>query len=100
MPINVAWDNEAHTIIRYDVRDPWELPEYSKALFHTWSMIESVKHPVHVIVDFTIFFSFPKNLLSIASNTNNQLHPRQELVIGVKVSPYLQAVVGLAVRVF
>lgn len=100
MPINVEWDNEERTIIRYDIRDPWHLPEYSRALFHTWSMIESVEHSVHVVVDFTHAMSFPRNLLSNAASTNNQLHPRQGLVIGIKVSPYLQMMVRVATRVF
>lgn len=100
MPINVEWDNEERTIIRYHVGDPWQLPEYSRALFHTWAMIESVEHSVHVVVDFTHAISFPKNLLSNASSTNNQIHPRQALVIGVKVSPYLQMIVRVAARAF
>lgn len=100
MPISPQWDNENHTIIRYHTQGDWELEEYSRANFHTWSMIESVDHPVHVIVDFTHANGFPKNLLSFASTTNSQIHPRQSLIIGVKISPYLQTVVGLAVRVF
>jgi hypothetical protein len=100
MPINAQWDNQSHTIIRYHVQGSWELEEYSRANFHTWTMIDSVEHPVHVIVDFTNANGFPKNLLSFASTTNSQIHPRQELIIGVKIPTYLQTVVGLAVRAF
>jgi hypothetical protein len=100
MPIRADWDNEAHTIIRYHVQGPWELEEYGKANFHTWSMIESVRHPVSVIVDFTDAHGFPRNLLSFASTTNSQIHPRQHLIVGVRISPYLQTIVRLAVRVF
>ena len=42
MPVSVAWDNDAHTIIRYHVQDPWQLDEYAQALESTWTMIESV----------------------------------------------------------
>jgi hypothetical protein len=100
MPITAQWDNQERTIIRYHAQGAWELDEYSRANFHTWSMIDSVSHPVHVIVDFTHASGFPKNLLSFASTTNSQIHSRQNLIIGVKVSPYLQTVVKLAVRVF
>ena len=100
MPVRAQWDNEDHTIIRYPMQDPWELAEYSEATGHVWTLIETVDHFVHIIVDFTDVYSFPRNLLSGASTTNSQLHPRQGLVIGVKVSPYLQTVVRIAARFF
>ena len=100
MPVRAQWDNEDHTIIRYPMQDPWELAEYSEATGHVWTLIETVDHFVHIIVDFTDVYSFPRNLLSEASTTNSQLHPRQGLVIGVKVSPYLQTVVRIAARFF
>lgn len=100
MPINAQWDNKERTIIRYHVQGTWQLEDYARANFHTWSMIDSVSHPVHVIVDFTHAGTFPKNLLSFATTTNSQIHPRQELIIGVRISSYLQTVVKLAVRLF
>jgi len=63
-------------------------------------LIETVDHSVHIVVDFTDVFTFPKNLLSGASTTNSQIHPRQGLVIGVKVSLYLQTVMRIAARFF
>jgi len=100
MPVNVEWDNETHTIIRYDVQDPWELEEYSQALDETWTLIDAECHPVHVVVDLSDAFSFPKHLFSIAVRTNTQIHPRQNFVIGVKVSPYLQTMVRVTARFY
>jgi hypothetical protein len=100
MPVSADWDNEAHTVVRVQIHDPWDTQQYSQATLQAWSLIESVDHTVDLIIDFTDAYSFPKSILSQASITNIHIHPRQGLVIGVKISPYLQAVIKTTIRVF
>jgi hypothetical protein len=100
MPISAEWDNREHTIVRIQVTDPWTIEEYTQAGTRSWDLIETVNHPVHLIIDFTHAYSFPKNLLASAPTTHSQIHPRQALVVGVRISPYLQAVMKAAIRVF
>jgi len=100
MPVSAEWDNESQTIIRIRIDDPWDLDEYSQATLHAWSLMQTVDYSVHLIIDLTDTFTFPKNLLSAAPTINSHVHPRQGLVIGVKISPYLQAVMRVAIRVF
>jgi hypothetical protein len=100
MPITAHWDNEDRTVIRIHLDDPWNMDEYTKATASAWSLIDSVTYTVHLIIDFTDAATFPKNMLSGAMRTNSHIHPRQGLVVGVKISPYLRAVMRVAVRVF
>lgn len=100
MPVSAEWDNEAQTIIRIYIDDPWSIDDYNQATLHAWSLMETVDYSVHLIVDLTDTFTFPKNLLSAAPTTNSHVHRRQGLVVGVKISPYLRAVMRVAIRVF
>lgn len=100
MTVQAEWYNEEKTIIRIHAHDPWAIDEYSWAVQHAWSLIESVENPVHIIIDFTDVRSFPRNLLSAAPTTNKHIHPRQRLVVAVNISPYLQTMMRVAIRVF
>jgi hypothetical protein len=100
MPIHTDWDNEGHTVIRIQVTDPWEIDEYSQATLHAWSLMETVDYSVHLIIDFTHVYTFPKNMLSGAPAVNSHIHPRQSLVIGVKINPFFRGVMRVATRVF
>jgi len=100
MPINADWDNEDRTVIRIHVMDPWTTDEYSHATLHAWSLMEEVNYSVHLIIDFTDAHGFPKNMLASAPTTNSHIHPRQGLVVGVKINPYFRALMKAAIRVF
>lgn len=100
MSINAEWDNDDQTVVRIEVHDPWTIEEYTEANARSWSLLETVEHTVHLILDFTHAYSFPKDLLSGAKITNSQIHPRQGLVIAVKISPYLHAIMKAAIRAF
>ena len=100
MSITAKWDNEDYTVIRIQLHDPWEGEEYSQATLHAWSLMETVNHTVHLIIDFSDASTFPKNMLLQAPATNSHIHLRQGLVIVVKITPYLQAVMRVAIRVF
>lgn len=100
MPIQADWDNDTRTIIRIHVSDPWTIDDYSLATLHAYSLMEGADGCVHVIIDFTDAYSFPKDMLSGASAEKVHLHPRQGLVVIVKISPYLRAVIKATLRVF
>ena len=100
MPIQADWDNEEKTVIRIHAHDPWTTEEYSEATLHGCSLMESAEGCIHIIIDFTDAHSFPKNILSGASGAKIHIHPRQGLVIVVKISPYLRAVIKATLRVF
>jgi hypothetical protein len=100
MPVYAEWDDEAQTIIRIHLHDPWTMNEYIEASSHVRTLMLSVSYPVHVIVDLTEMVSFPKDLLSGAPTINSHLLPNQGLMVGVKYSPYIRAIAKVVSRVF
>jgi hypothetical protein len=49
MPISAVWDDEAHTIIRLDVRGAWTWEEYYDTLQQVEQMMQGVTHRVDMI---------------------------------------------------
>jgi len=49
MPIQVVWDNDAKTIVRWDFDPGWTWDEYREAALLTNEMIGSVSHRVSCI---------------------------------------------------
>lgn len=103
MSVYAEWDNEAHTIIRIHLHDPWEISEYIQASAHIRVLMLSVSYPVHLIVDLSDSIVSHKALGEMLSDENlsmidSHILPNQGLVIGVKYSPYLQAITKRAAR--
>ncbi len=66
MPITVAWDNEAKTIIRWDYVGKWKWTEATDAFEDTIRMIHEVQHPVSLIHDLTQSAGVPGSALTNA----------------------------------
>ena len=64
MLINVAWDNEEKTVLRYRFEKGWKWNDLENALKTSEQMITSVEHEVAVIMDFQDASLLPQNALS------------------------------------
>lgn len=52
MAIQVKWDDEDSSIIRYDLEGLWTWDDYCAAVDRTMKLIQGVKRPVGVIANF------------------------------------------------
>ena len=52
MNIQVSWDNDEKTIIRFDYGKGWTWDDFSEANEIVQKMYAEVKHPVHIIANF------------------------------------------------
>lgn len=64
MPVNAAWDDAAHTIIRYELIGNWTWDEYFATRETLNAMLDSVSHPIYVIIDVGQMRGVPMNALS------------------------------------
>lgn len=101
MPVTIDWHDEAKTILRMPISDPWTLAEMNQASEESRKMMSTVSHPVVLIMDASETKGFPKNIFShYATNTKEADLPRnQEAVIVVVRGPLLQAFVSTAKRI-
>jgi hypothetical protein len=50
MPIDVTWDNEAKTVLRYDIGEYWNWDDFPTAVRQAERMRAEVLHPVSLII--------------------------------------------------
>jgi hypothetical protein len=53
MPVDVIWDDEAHSIIRYVFDGPWGWDEFRPIIDKADAMSRTVSHRVDIIADLT-----------------------------------------------
>jgi len=64
MGVQVQWDNEARTILRYDYQGRWKWEQVYEAVNEAYRMIETVPHPVAVMIDMTESAGIPPGALT------------------------------------
>lgn len=88
MPVEAHWDNDAHTVIRYEVYGHWTVEEFWVAYEQGRAMINSVEHRVDFIqiaMDELATGYVPSNYLSTLSSMYRNAHPRAGRTIGVPI---------------
>ena len=63
MGVNVLWDNDAHTAIRYDFEGQWTWSEFDAATKTAFELTRSVDHAVDSISNFRPGALIPSNAL-------------------------------------
>ena len=64
MPVTVNWDDDAHTRVCFCVVGRWTWQEFSWAWLESVSMMSSVSHTVHFIIDVNDMVGLPPDLLT------------------------------------
>jgi hypothetical protein len=63
MSVNMTWDNDEQTIIRYIIGDPWTWDELYEAIQQAHLLIDAADHSVHSIIDMSGAHILPRNPL-------------------------------------
>jgi len=90
MPIEVVWEDEAQTIICQRFNGKWNKQDFMESSRKNFEMIESVGHPVDVIMDLTANETNPMQALNIF-NTSQSLdevtseHQRAVVIVGANL---------------
>lgn len=81
MPVEVNWDNDAQTVMRYDLRGKWTWEEYYVALNRGVEMRRSVTHTVDVIANLTDSVRLPGSVLTHMRRLSEDRENRGLMVI-------------------
>jgi hypothetical protein len=100
MPVSATWHDEAHTIVRVEFSDPWNMTELSQAIQTSRQLMSSVGYTVDAIWDGTATKGAPSNLFShfMMPNEDTEIPANQRFVIVVVHGTFLQTFVGMAKR--
>jgi hypothetical protein len=100
MTINIVWDNPEKTIARYDYEGKWSWEELYKALQEFHQMLDTVNHPVDVIIDMQRTRLLPENVLARGSNVGQMVHPNQGITVVVGANSLVRAMADLYKRIY
>jgi hypothetical protein len=98
MPVQVVWDDEAHTILRQIYSGHLKLSDYIEASDEFGRMAKTVPHSIHSIMDRTQVLSTPSIILPALRYANNNLPPNLDLRIVVKASMFTRLIVDIGRR--
>ncbi len=93
MSIQVVWDNEEHSVIRYDYNSGWTWDDFREAGKVTTDMIKTVDHPVHVIASFADRAFPPMGALGRFKSAQESL-PKETVVVVVGGGAFINALVS------
>jgi hypothetical protein len=87
MSITTTWENQEHTIILMHYQNPWTWSEFEAAQAEQLRLINSVAHPVDVIMDISTGGNVPPNALSRfrEASKNRPANQRGMVFVGAKL---------------
>jgi len=94
MGIAVSWDNPQRTIICFDFSQGWDWDDVYAASDQATTMLDSVEHTVHIIMDIRNGGKIPGDLMSHAERIASGHHPRRGMMIVVGANRLLRTVGG------
>lgn len=98
MEIEVLWDNEQKTVIRYEFPTRWTWDDFYTAKTAAYNMLNTVNYKVGIIFNAPDGIQLPENILTHSRIAFSRLHPNT-LCVGIVVgSPYLRTVLTIFTR--
>ncbi len=96
MGINISWSSESKNIIHYVFEGRWDWNDFRHAIKDAADMIDTVNHPVDVIMDFSNASMLPNGAISqVKQAFSTPKHPNINLTVIVGASAFIQSIADL-----
>lgn len=93
MSVNVSWDNDDKTALRYDFKARWTWEEFDAATVQAFAMTGSVSHTVDSISNFETGAALPPNALFQFRRAMSKAPPNRGITVIVGGSMFIKAMV-------
>jgi hypothetical protein len=100
MTVEVRWDNEDKSIIRWTFPRQWTWDEFYSALQGSRAMVRLQSHTVDVIVDMTSSELFPRNLLTQGQVTLQTTSLNIGIIVVVGWNPLLRTAFNSFLKIY
>ena len=100
MRIDVVWDNETRTIVRYDFQAGWALADFDAALRELRDMLADVPHRVDVIAHFLPGSDPPVGSFSRFRRVQEEWPPQLGVVVITNSGPFVALLLSVFLRVY
>lgn len=96
MNIDVMWDNETKTIIRYLFKNGWNWDDYFAAIKAAGELLDTVDHKVDIVMDFHSANMIPQGAITQVQRAfSHPRHPNIALTIFVGANAFIRAIEGI-----
>ncbi len=100
MSINVQWDNEEHTLVRWDFIGTWDWNDFLAAQKASNELISSVPHRVDIIGDVSGSHQIPPGAIARFRTYRRDDPPNAGRVVLVGASAYIRTMVEIFRGIF
>ena len=98
MPVQVEWDDEAHTTLYFAYSRPWTWDDYFQAIAHSQDLIARSPHMVYTISDTSRAGPVPAGSITQLRRSLQSLVPKTGGTVVIGVTPPIRAIVELFQR--
>ena len=91
MGIEVTWDNDQKTIVRHTYKGQWTVSDFYKCVDESAEMLQSVDHPVDLIIDMLHCDSPPQGIIPAYQYADRRVPENQRLIVMVQIGVIRQA---------
>ncbi len=98
MNIELVWDNDAKTILRYIYGKSWTWGDFNTAAKAAYDMLDTVDHKVNIIMDFQNANIIPQGAITHvqrAFSTPRHANITITIIVGSSANTFLQAIAGV-----
>ena len=100
MGITVQWDNSEQTIIRFIYTGAWSFGDLFDAMHDARTLMDTVDHTVHGIIDMRESKLMPNGALSLGRNVTMRKHPNQGRSVIIGASGFVRTLYDVYRKVY
>ncbi len=98
MGVQVVWDNDERTIVRYIFDKHWQWDDFFAAVETSLAMIDSVPNHVGTIFETALGMTIPKDVITHARKIISRRHERTVIIVIVAPGLYLRTLMQIATK--
>lgn len=91
MGVEVEWDNAAKTVIRFSYAGRWTWDEMYRAVDTSTALIDSVPHPIAMIIDMSESAGVPPGAMTHGRAIQQRAHPHVVMQVTVNAGGFVMS---------
>jgi hypothetical protein len=98
MPVQVEWDDDAHTTLHFKFHRPWTWEQFFEAAARSQSLIKESPHMVYTISDTRHAGALPSGTITQIRRSLQSVAPQTGGTVAIGVTPPIKVIVELFQR--
>jgi hypothetical protein len=90
MAVHIAWEDERKRVLHYRLDDDWTWVEFFAAKKQANQLMDTVSHPLGVIIEAPPAPILPSNIISNARKALRSTHPNTVVIVIIATHPLIR----------